>query len=200
MGDLLLYRGAFGEAAGELDAAESFFRKLGETQWHSFVAAHRALRALLMGEPGAALEGARRARELADEFARTRYPVERDIIRAEWLIGAALVALAAEQKSEQSKLLPEAEPHLAEALTRCRRVNLVEVEPDILLSWARWHRAKGNSPEAGDHAREALGIADRCEYRLAQAEIQNFLARLALGQGDQPAAAARSAAAAELDG
>ena len=32
-------------------------------------------------------------------------------------------------------------------------------------------------------ALEALSIADRAEYRLAQAEIHNFLARLALDSG-----------------
>ena len=31
-------------------------------------------------------------------------------------------------------------------------------------------------------------MADRCEYRLQQADIHNFLARLALDAGDRPAA------------
>ena len=35
---------------------------------------------------------------------------------------------------------------------------------------------------------EALAIADRCEYRLAQADIHNFLARLALDAGNRVAA------------
>jgi hypothetical protein len=56
----------------------------------------------------------------------------------------------------------------------------VELEPDILLAWARWHRAKGNAQEAQCYAGEALAIADRCEYRLKQAEIHNFMAQLAL--------------------
>ncbi len=38
------------------------------------------------------------------------------------------------------------------------------------------------------HAEEALAIADRCEYRLKQAEIHNFLARLALDAGEREAA------------
>ena len=33
-------------------------------------------------------------------------------------------------------------------------------------------------------AQKALAIADRCEYRLNQAEIHNFLARLALDSGN----------------
>jgi tetratricopeptide (TPR) repeat protein len=53
----------------------------------------------------------------------------------------------------------------------------VELEPGVLLAWARWHHAKGNTQQALGHAEEALAIADRCEYRLNQAEIHNFLAR-----------------------
>jgi tetratricopeptide (TPR) repeat protein len=85
-------------------------------------------------------------------------------------------------------LLPQAETHLTQALTRCRRINLVELEPDILLAWARWHEARGNHQQAGRDAEEALAIAERCEYRLVQAEIHNFLARLALEAGDRMAA------------
>ena len=188
LGRLLAYRGAFDEAARELDAAQASFSKLGATQSECVVWAHRALRALLMGEAKDALDAAGRARELADEVARTRYPVERDIIRAEWLLGAALVALASEERSRQSELLAEAETRLTNALTRCRRINIVELEPDILLAWARWHHAKGNTEQALLDAKEALSIADRCEYRLKQADIHNFLARLTLDAGDGEAA------------
>jgi hypothetical protein len=71
----------------------------------------------------------------------------------------------------------EAEDHLGDALTRCRQINLVELEPDILLTWALWHQAGGNREQAWRRATEALYIADRSEYRLKQAEIHNFLAR-----------------------
>ena len=84
----------------------------------------------------------------------------------------------------EAKDLNAAATHLTEALTRCRRINLVELEPDILLAWARWYRASGNAEEAKAYAEEALIIADRCEYRLKQAEIHNFLARLAMDAGD----------------
>ena len=70
----------------------------------------------------------------------------------------------------------------------CRRSNNVESEPDILLAWARWHRAKGDPDSARAAALEALSIADRAEYRLVQADCRNFLARLALGSGDTSAA------------
>jgi tetratricopeptide (TPR) repeat protein len=123
-----------------------------------------------------ALDAAQKSRRLTDKVAET-YPVERDFIGAEWLLGAALIM--------EGRDLDTASIHLNEALTRCRRINLVELEPDILLSWARWHRAKGNDEEARTYADEALAIADRCEYRLKQAEIHNFLALLALDAGDR---------------
>ena len=188
LGHLLACEGAFEEALQELGAALALFGELGLPQSECVVWAYRALRALLMGDAEAALAAARRARELADDFARSRFPIERDIIWAEWLVGAALVALACEEGEPQDKALAEAEGHLTEALTGCRRINLVEREPDILLAWAHWHRAKGNPHQAREHAEEALAIADRCEYRLVQADAHNLLARLALDAGDQLAA------------
>jgi hypothetical protein len=61
---------------------------------------------------------------------------------------------------------------------------LVELEPDILLAWARWHHTDGDGEQALGYAQEALSIADRSEYRLKQADIHSFLARWALDEGD----------------
>ncbi|HUU55410.1 MAG TPA: HNH endonuclease [Armatimonadota bacterium] len=181
---LLCYRGAFDEAALELDAAFEQFDKLGGTQSQSAVSAHRCIRALLMGEAGPALEAARRARGLAEETARNRYPVERDFVRAEWLIGAALVALATQDEAEREEHLVEAEPHLTDALARCRRINMMDHESDTLLTWARWHHLRGDPAQARKHANEALSIADRYECRLKQADCHNFLAALDRQEGD----------------
>jgi tetratricopeptide (TPR) repeat protein len=142
-------------------------------QSECIVWACRALRALLMKDPPEALDAARRSRELADV---ERY--ERDIIHAEWLLGWSLI----------SQSPTEAEAHLAEALTRCRRINLVEIEPDILVAFARLHFARGDHPAALTYAHEALAIADRCEYRLVQADCHNLLAQLALASNDRPTA------------
>jgi tetratricopeptide (TPR) repeat protein len=144
-------------------------------EWQGKVWAGRAQRALLMSDVQGALRASQEARRLADVAL-----LERDIILAEWLLGAAMVM--------ERKDLNAAATHLTEALTRCRRINLVELEPDILLAWARWHLARGNTQGAQTYAEEALGIADRCEYRLAQAEINNFLARLALDAGEHEVA------------
>ena len=65
---------------------------------------------------------------------------------------------------------------------------MVDAEPDILLAWARWHRFQGNAEQALADAQEALAIADRCEYRLVQADAHNLLAHLALDSNDLPKA------------
>ncbi len=190
LGRLLAYCGACARAKAELQTAQDIFDKHGpgKANYTSMVNAYLALNALLTGDPPAALTYALHARILADEVARMRYPHERDFIQAEWLLGAALMLAGKEA---------HAAPHLAEALTRCRRINLVELEPDILLVLARWHGARGEAREAWAHAEEALDIADRCEFRLKQAEAHNFLARLALGAGQRAEAQRRAESAAE---
>jgi tetratricopeptide (TPR) repeat protein len=182
LGHLLAYEGAFDEAAKEMDAALAPFTERGEIPSQCVVWGYGALRGLLMGDMNTALRAARRARELADEAAKAEFPQERAFIVAEWLRGWALV------ESGRGERLAEAETHLTEALTRCRWINLVETEPDILLAWARWHRVKGNAQQARADAEEALDIADRCEYRLVQADAHNFLAQMALDEGERKAA------------
>jgi len=172
LGQLEACEGAFHEAARQLDAAHALFERARATQATGLVWQYRGLLALLTSDSQEALVAGQQARTLADEVA-----VERDVIHADWVLGAALVS--------GGKDLNAAAEHLTEALTRCRRINLVESEPDILLGWAHWHRAKGNAQEALAHAEEALAIADRCEYRLAQADIHNFLALLALDEDDR---------------
>jgi tetratricopeptide (TPR) repeat protein len=175
LGRLEAYQGHERESSMELDTALDWFSNEGE---HAGITwAYRALGALLTSKVDEAVRAARQARQFAD-VGRS----ELDIIRAEWLLGWAL--------TERS--LAEAEAHLSEALTRCRRINLIEAEPDILLAWARWHRAAGCPAEARSHVDEALEIADRCEYRLVQADAHNLLARLALDAGN-PALARRQA-------
>ncbi len=102
------------------------------------------------------------------------------------LIGAAHSALGN---------LAEAEQHLQEALARDRAINLVDHEAPILLEVARLRFADARlqsydyaqdadnrqkydalMQESFNFANEALQIAERCEYRLQEAEIQNFLA------------------------
>jgi len=161
-GLLFSYNGKYKESAKHLDESYKLANEVGTDQQKSLIWAYRALRALFMSNPEEVLRAAKRARELADVE-----KVERDIIRAEWLLGAGYLA-----KSD----LKVAEQHLNEALVRDRRISMVDIEPDILLELAKLRFEQRHKEEALKLANEALEIADRCEYRLAQADIHNFLA------------------------
>ena len=188
LGRLLSYMGQFDEAASERKKSTDYCAQADNVQGICVDEADRALSKLQMRDPRVALDAALRSRELADETAMQRHPYEHDFVRAEWLIGASLVAFAEDEADRRDKHLTEADIHLTEALARCHQTDRVDHEPDILLEWAKWHRLKGDADEARKHADEALSIADRCEYRLKQADIHAFFARLALDAGDRDTA------------
>jgi len=83
----------------------------------------------------------------------------------------------------------DAEFNLQKALNACRRMSLADSEPDVLL-WLAKVRYKNvdSNPNIADEvnrlATEALSLADRCGYRLKQADIHNFLAQWELDIGD----------------
>ena len=170
LGLLHTYLGKFEEAEVELLKAIAFFTKLDKVQSQCVVWAYRSIRSLLMSNIEEALISAKKARELADVE-----NVEKDVIRAEYLLGAAHLLKGN---------FVEAEKHLTEALTRDRKINLVELEPDILLEFAKLRFKQDHKREALKFADEALQIADRYEYRLKQADIHNFLAEFYLDTGD----------------
>jgi tetratricopeptide (TPR) repeat protein len=212
-GRLLACCGDWDGAAAELDTALEQDTAGNHIQGQGLTWAYRALAALLQGDGKGAGQSALEALRLADENARTSYPVERDYVRTHWLLGwAALV------KGD----LPTASQHLDEALRRCRAINLVELEPAILLAQARlaWAKVVGGDdmvgaglvpaldgepptgrpekgrPEGGrpqgsplqlaiDYAEEARLIAERSGYVLDLADIHNFLAQLALDAGQR---------------
>jgi tetratricopeptide (TPR) repeat protein len=243
LGRVLCYCGRYEDA--EQEFAIAFEMKRDHVQAQGIITAYRALRALLMGDASAALAAARRARAFAEEDARTSYPVERDFIRAEWLMGAALVAARRggvippvlpilPNTGDKTSPLQEAERHLQEALARDRAIGMVDHEAAILLEFAKLRFAQamtddqrpqteslpvggrrqsavmqtttaddrrqtavesstvGGRPsavalmqEAFNFAHEALEIAERCEYRLQQADIHNFLAEYWLAEADR---------------
>ncbi len=188
LGRLQAYREVYAESEAELATALKMFEKRKVVQGQGIVWAHRAQRELLLlrsvpqsaiGNRQSAIAPARRALELADETARTFYPVERDYVRAHWLLGAAH-RVAGDHA--------EAERHLHEALERCRRINMVDHEADILIDLARLRAATGKTDEAHRLAEEALVITERSGYVLQGADAHLELARLALGRGDKAAA------------
>ncbi|MCK4736717.1 MAG: DUF4062 domain-containing protein [Methanophagales archaeon] len=171
---LLAYRGEFKKSENELNlvqkSLDDFVEKGVSTNLISVLRAYKSIRAILMSNAEEALKSARKARELADV-----YKGESDIIQAEYLLGAAYL---------MKGNLVEAENHLTEALTRDRKINLVELEPDILLEFAKLRFKQNHKEESLKFADEALQIADRCEYRLKQADIHNFLAEFYLDAGN----------------
>ena len=193
LGRLLALRGAWAEADKELTTALELNEKQGILQSQGLVWVYRAQLALLrlrlanLGRlsPDLAREGkaslalASRGLKLADESARTRYPSERDYVRAHWLLGASH-RVAGERDA--------AEPHLLEALERCRRINSVDAEADILIDLARLRATSGEAAEAKTLATEALAIADRCGYVLQAADAHLEQAGLALIAADPKAA------------
>lgn len=193
LGRLLAYRGAYAESEAELSMALKIFETQENFQGQSVTWAYHALRELLRHRRAIvssapqfvirnlsfAISPAFRALELADETARTRFPYERDYIRAHWLLGAAH-RVAGETA--------EAERHLHEALERCRRIKMVDYEPNILIDLARLRVATGVPEEAQRLAEEALVITERSEYVLQGADAHLELAKLARARGDKATA------------
>ena len=184
-----------------MNAAMRMLEKQQEVQSQCVVVAYRALRAPLMARASAnppeaqalldtALGAAHRALELAEECHRQiGRPNARDYVRAYWVLGAAYRA-----KGE----LEAAERYLSEALTRCRSINLVDHEADILLDLARLRRDQGHADEALRLADEALIITQRSGFVLQGADVHLFLARIALDAGDRATALGHAGQAHQL--
>ncbi|MEM1293584.1 MAG: hypothetical protein AAGH67_19140, partial [Cyanobacteria bacterium P01_H01_bin.162] len=201
LGRLLAYRGNWRAAAELLTAGLSINEKRGNIQAQGIAWAYRALNALLRTRSPqtsnsqqtelatTALAAAQRAIALADEDARINGPLERDYVQAHWLLGAAY------------RLTPDrsaSDHHLNEALRRCRAINLVEFEADILLDLARLRCGQGHLSEAHRLAAHARAIAARSGYVLQGADSHLFLAELAQAAGNLPEARALAQTALEL--
>lgn len=98
LGLLLAYCGAYAESETELAKALKTWQEQKDARGQCLVWTYRALRQLLrlrsvtratVRNPQSAVAPARRALKLADETARTIYPVERDYVRVHWIVGAA---------------------------------------------------------------------------------------------------------------
>ena len=158
-----------------------------------------------------AVARAREALAFAVETIKTRYPYPRDFVRAYWLLGEALIQrllsigavpgpafeipfydeyfqeLVEMVQMVKGKEWSAAERCLNEALRRCRQVNLVEFEPDILLAQARLLRAKASPlAEIEKTLAEAYEIAQRAGYRLKLADLHLFCGQVlyqSIGKG-----------------
>jgi tetratricopeptide (TPR) repeat protein len=159
-----------------------------------------------------ALEEAHEALGFFEKWARTDYPMARDFVRGYCIVGESLIESKKshislgkkrfeihfydENFQEQTQSLAikaggeleVAERCLNEALRRCRKVNLAELEPDILLACARleWVRMPAKQRgvqklgELEETLKEAHEIAERAGYRLKLADIHLFCGEVLL--------------------
>jgi len=164
------YKGDFKEAEKELAKSTEYWDKFDNKHKISIDELYRAICSFLMLDVEKTLNHAEISRKLVDN---KHY--ERNIIYAEYLIGAAYIM--------KEKLIL-AEKHINAALTRDKKINMVDLEPDILLEFAKLRFKQNRKPDALKSAHESLHIADRCEYRLKQADIHNFLSEFYLDAGD----------------
>lgn len=152
-----------------------------------------------------ALEQARKALAFVEEMARKNFPLPRDFVRAYWLLGEAFIQLRLssgnvklksfeinfydeyfQDRVESIELkkgneLEIAERCLNEALRRCRKINLVELEPNILLAQTRleWTKKK-HLPDIEKNLKEAMDIALRSGYRIKLTDLHLFCGQVLL--------------------
>jgi tetratricopeptide (TPR) repeat protein/transcriptional regulator with XRE-family HTH domain len=174
------YQGLFEEASQHLQRALFLFKGIDEVAQEGAVWAYQALCALLAGKYPEANALAKLARDLAE----VRH-YERDVIRAEWLLGRTCTCLAQVENERAEDCLRQAEWHLREALTRCRHIDMVDYEADLLLAWVHLHSARGEQQQARACAAEALAIVNRADFRVLRADIHNAFAGLELEDGNE---------------
>jgi tetratricopeptide (TPR) repeat protein len=196
LGRLLAYRGAWHEAEGELQVSTAYWEETNHFQGLCLDWAYRSQAALLQARSGetqaaeTALAAATRTLELAEAWEKeVGRPNARDYVDAHWLLGAA---------HRINGNLTQSDTHLSDALTRCRTINAVDAEADILLDLARLRADQGQPAEAQRLAQEALAITERSGYVLKGADGHLFLAQQTLEAGDHPQALAHAQIARQL--
>ena len=181
--------------SGSYEAAASHLKQAHQVQSraeHNRTATYLALMHLQTGSLQDAQTALAQAQTLAQGYARNQVWVD-------WLQGRLALA---------QNRLPDGEKLLGVALASCRRLNLAELEPEVLADYAylQLTRAQMSSDhsvtqallhESFGYLEEALAIAERCEYRLRQADIHNPMAQWNLVAGDFAAARSQAQEAAE---
>lgn len=191
--DLLLrltYATDFDAAARNKRAALRYGRS--NNRRHSIVRANCARQSLLMCRYQRAQSGgvasfvpsrfatsARRHAELCASLS-GRGTVQRNRVRASWLLGAASLALGRHDAARRE---------LQTALERCHRIALVEFEGDILISLARCELESGNLFVAARLANEARHLASVTKRKLQECDALVILLAVAVRDADEPAVA-----------
>jgi tetratricopeptide (TPR) repeat protein len=181
LGRLWIYLGNWYEAQIELSLSLSYFRKTGSLAGQLSTQLCFALRSLLMirgsytnDEKAFNIDSVTLAiSDLINLKAKISFLAEHDVVWIHWLLGTSLGI---------DGRFVESEKYLSLSLARCRIINLVEIEANILLELARIHYKQQNYNEAKSLAVNALTITERCGYALQGADVNLFLAQSTLEQ------------------
>jgi hypothetical protein len=177
---LRAYQGMFEASWQHLEQAFSLVQTQGNPTLASSLWAYQSLCKILAGELAQAFEASEQALQLANVL-----HYERDIVRAEWLLGSTLTHLAMQKSEKSQEQLQSAHTFLTDAIERCRHIDMVDYEGDLLLAWARLYHARGDRQHAQIACADALAITNRSDFRPLRADILNCLAQLALEEGCQ---------------
>ncbi len=165
-GKLLAYRGLWDKAEIEISKSIKMFLEDEQFQYATVATYYQTLRKLQMIRSGTqpnliykqAKQNAQQIFHLLEQrLQKYGKKYVRDYIVAYWASGASFRA---------NGDLEKAEKHLNESLRRCRAINLVESEADILLEISKLRHAQDSPKEALRLAHEALIITERSGYVL----------------------------------
>jgi len=168
---LLAYRGNWTRGKAEIATALGIAVAEKMTAAQSTTWAYRAEMSLREG--GNSREAATAAQK-AFQLARQKSEIPA-LIRARWVLGWVMIEM---------KQLDQSKANLDEALTLARANGLFLFIPSILLTQARWERARGyNKERPQELATESLQLAQRAGYQLQVADCYHFMTQLALDKG-----------------
>jgi tetratricopeptide (TPR) repeat protein len=171
LGLALAARGLANESGFALQRALRMDIARSDSQGESVGNSHLAQRALWLGEFAGALSSASRAWESA--HVRNN---EGDFIRAARAQGEAALGLNDRATADE---------RLHHALTRARKVNLVEEELPALVALAELRRRQGDAKAARELLDDVWEAAERGPYPLVHADACNVLAQVERDVGDE---------------
>ncbi len=171
LGSALAARGRANESGPALQRALRLFRAHSESQSEGTVNFDFAQRALWLGEFAGALSFADHAWELAHVSS-----LERDFIHAARAQGEAALGL---------NDFATADERLHHALTRARRVNLVQEELPALVALAELRRRQGDAKAARELLDDVSEAAGRGPYPLIYADACNVLEQIESDDGNE---------------
>jgi tetratricopeptide (TPR) repeat protein len=167
-GNVLIVCGRLVEAKSQLDIAEQIYR-VSENRFLHGLSRTFIYRSILLEQSGDSRSAVNYAQKARSYAIRGNYL--REMVMANCRLGRMYL---------ESGSLTDADTKFREALLECRKMNLLDLEPEVLLGLASVRFELAEYSEAMKLAEEALLITERCGYVLQGADVHLFLAELAL--------------------